>query len=178
MEKEKLIDQIKKSSRIVRIMYLVSFVMLAVVAVMLMSMIFELSGIISNSNIPFASLVNDFWKQIELDYEHLPFLDKLIYLNMPTAVFRIIMILEVVLEIAVYIISIRKLYGIFKSLSSGGRPFDSAILKDIKLIAWMHIVITVLQNPVRGIVDGFVLWCLMKIYEYGCLLQEESDEVV
>ena len=111
MEKEKLIDQIKKSSRIVRIMYLVSFVMLAVVAVMLMGMIFELSGIISNSNIPFASLVNDFWKQIELDYEHLPFLDKLIYLNMPTAVFRIIMILEVVLEIAVYIISIRKLYG-------------------------------------------------------------------
>lgn len=67
---------------------------------------------------------------------------------------------------------------VFSKIAESETPFTKAILGDLKIM-FVIIAILCLENSILlGIIIGFVLLCLYKIFEYGCMLQKESDETL
>lgn len=77
---------------------------------------------------------------------------------------------------AFIIISLFK--SIFDVLKKGVSPFDKALIKKLKV---SFIVFTVCLFTISGglaVMVGLFLWCIYGIFQYGEVLQRESDETL
>lgn len=67
---------------------------------------------------------------------------------------------------------------VFKKLKESYSPFGPEIVKSMK-IAFVLITVLVLQSSLLiGALVGVSLWCVFQIFEYGCELQQQSDETL
>lgn len=67
---------------------------------------------------------------------------------------------------------------VFREIKESYSPFQPSVIKNLK-IAFILIVILSLQSSLLiGAVIGFSLWCTLHIFEYGCELQKQSDEIL
>ena len=79
--------------------------------------------------------------------------------------------------------------GIFKDISVDSIPFEMKQVKRIRKIAIFYLVISLLDFSAAdfsfnitmnlvGIVAALMFWCISLIFEYGCQLQRDSDEIL
>lgn len=67
---------------------------------------------------------------------------------------------------------------VFKQIKESDTPFRKSILKDM-IVVFVLITLLVLQSSiVTGVMVGFALWCVYSVFEYGCELQQMSDETL
>lgn len=67
---------------------------------------------------------------------------------------------------------------VFKEIKESDSPFRKAILKDMTVV-FVLITLLVLQSSIlTGVMVGFALWCVYSVFEYGCELQQMSDETL
>lgn len=99
----------------------------------------------------------------------------------------IVMIVRTILMI----ILLKQARGMFKDINMDGNPFEIKHVKTIRKIAIYFFVMVMVNvdtgNTISdlrysfdftGIVAAGILWCISYIFEYGCLLQNESDETL
>jgi len=79
--------------------------------------------------------------------------------------------------------------NIFKDISIDSSPFEMKQVKRIKRVAILYLIIslfnfensavsfTISLNLV-GIIGAFMFYCMALVFEYGCALQKESDEIL
>ncbi len=90
-------------------------------------------------------------------------------------------------------------FTIFQTIGKGNSPFSPVISKRIRAIGIFLIVASVIAWPVGSLIAkaiwpgeitypvvvsidwgtltfGFIISCLASIFQYGCVLQQESDE--
>ncbi len=67
---------------------------------------------------------------------------------------------------------------VFKDIQMSYSPFRPEIIKSFK-VAFVLITLMCLRSSLLiGAVIGFSLWCVIRIFEYGCELQKQSDETL
>ncbi len=67
---------------------------------------------------------------------------------------------------------------IFKVFMENYSPFTGQILKDLKITFILITVLTLSSGLMMGLIIGFALYCVYQIFEYGCELQQQSDETL
>lgn len=67
---------------------------------------------------------------------------------------------------------------VFKNLTENYSPFNVDIIKDLKIAFILITIISLRSSILFGIVTGLALWCIINIFEYGCILQQQSDETL
>lgn len=83
----------------------------------------------------------------------------------------------------------RQAENIFKDIRMDSSPFEMKHVKRIKRIAILYLIISLFNFEtsaasfavslnVVGIVGALMFWCIALIFEYGCALQKESDELL
>ena len=79
--------------------------------------------------------------------------------------------------------------NIFKDISKDGSPFELKHVKRIKRVAILYLIISLLDSETSvvsismsfnmvGIVGALMFYCIALVFEYGCALQQESDEIL
>jgi len=79
--------------------------------------------------------------------------------------------------------------SIFKDISIDDTPFEYKQAKRIRKIAIYYLIISLMDFGSQGvsfsiglnlvgIVGALMFWCIALIFEYGCVLQKESDETL
>ncbi len=89
------------------------------------------------------------------------------------------------------ILLLKQARSMFKDINMNGNPFDRKHVKVIRKIAIFFFVMVMVNvdtgnamSDLRysfdftGIVAAGILWCISYIFEYGSLLQNESDETL
>lgn len=83
-------------------------------------------------------------------------------------------------------------YYIFRSISTDGVPFKMYVATRIRTVAILSFVYSVIPTMTfdtsdltsdfnagdQGIIISIIFICIAKIFEYGCMLQQESDETL
>lgn len=67
---------------------------------------------------------------------------------------------------------------IFKRFCDDYSPFLPETVKDLKIVSVLVTLLVLRSSIGLGIILGFILWGIIQIYEYGCDLQKESDEIL
>ena len=73
----------------------------------------------------------------------------------------------------------RKIGTLFRNINKDYSPFIPDNVKLIKIIAVFVAVIVLLEaGIVPAILIGLMLWAVALLFDYGCELQNESDEII
>lgn len=67
---------------------------------------------------------------------------------------------------------------IFKSFCISYSPFIREITRDMKVLFVLITLLTLRSSLLIGLILGLALWGMLLIFEYGCYLQNESDETL
>ena len=171
--KDELMKKIQGTGNQMKILYFMSLASLILLIVMLGHSLLNLTA-----HGMADTVISDMWGRITPDYENMGFVTKLMYLNLPDAVFKAIFIIRLMVTVGLSIYISYRMYRIFKNIADTGKAFDTRNLKPLKTIITIEVIISLLDAPIRGIATWFLMLCMYKSYEYGCLLQNESDETV
>ncbi|MBR6473745.1 MAG: hypothetical protein IKS99_08500 [Firmicutes bacterium] len=73
----------------------------------------------------------------------------------------------------------RKIGTLFRNINNDYSPFIPENTKLIKIIAVLGAVIALIEvGVVPAVMVGFILWGVALLFDYGCELQTESDEIL
>ncbi|WP_019849293.1 hypothetical protein [Desulfitobacterium sp. PCE1] len=106
-------------------------------------------------------------------------------------VFSSTFLMIVIIHLAVVILAI----SIFKTIEKNNSPFINSIPKRMKAIALLIFIVSLFLSPGYGLINVFslrflsfenfigiiiagVFYSFAIMFEYGCLLQKESDETL
>ena len=67
---------------------------------------------------------------------------------------------------------------VFILLRDNENPFDTSMLKPLKIMFILITIIVIIKNLFIGILVGGLLTCLYFIYLYGCCMQEDEDHTL
>ena len=171
--REEELKKIQESAKKVKYLYFTSIVALLIMAG---SFIWSLLTIKKEGYMDY--FIADMWGRISEDYRNMGFITKLLYLNLPDPVFKGVFLLRGFIEVVLMLVITVKTYGIFSKMTTTESPFDYHNIKTIRSILIIEIIMACLDNPIRGFSTGLLTWCLFKLFEYGCILQKESDDTV
>lgn len=101
-----------------------------------------------------------------------------------------------IIQLIIIFFIILTLHRIFLDISRTYSPFTIEQVRRMKLVALLTIIIAVVSSVFDGMADiilygsgtlnieptwfviSIVIYCMAHIFEYGCLLQQESDETL
>lgn len=73
----------------------------------------------------------------------------------------------------------RKIGTLFRNINKDYSPFIPENVKLVKIIAVFVAVIVLLEaGIIPAILIGLMLWAVALLFDYGCELQKESDEIL
>lgn len=67
---------------------------------------------------------------------------------------------------------------IFTLISENYSPFLPELTKYMRIVAVIATLITLMNSLGMGLILGLTLWAVLQIFDYGCKLQNESDETL
>ncbi len=74
---------------------------------------------------------------------------------------------------------IRKVGDLFRNINKEYSPFVPENVRLIKVIAIIFAVVTLIEiGVIPALMTGFVIWAIALLFDYGCELQNESDEIL
>jgi len=161
---EKQTEKIKKFSKVVYVLLRIAFIVLIVVfALELTAWMLTMAEIqpifkLGNTTVYLPVFVN------EETFEAIPFVREWFPINL----------LEEFLRTLFTIIAIRFAMKLFKQLKENGSPFRNEIVKELKKLAIVLLIVGCATGMIGFIASGIV-WILYLIFDYGCVLQNESD---
>lgn len=65
---------------------------------------------------------------------------------------------------------------IFNKIYNDYSPFLPEIVKDLKIVSVLFTLLIIQSSIGFGIIAGFIFWGIVRLYEYGCELQNQADE--
>ena len=73
----------------------------------------------------------------------------------------------------------RKIGTLFRNINEDYSPFIPENVKLIKIIAVFVAVFMLLETSiVPAVMSGLMIWAVALLFDYGCELQTESDEIL
>ena len=73
----------------------------------------------------------------------------------------------------------RKIGTLFRNINRDYSPFVSDNVRLIKIIAvFVAVIVLVEAGVIPAILIGLMLWAVALLFDYGCELQNESDEIL
>lgn len=97
---------------------------------------------------------------------------------------------SVLLNLLFIVLLVRKAEAIFRDIAKEHTPFTALNVKRIRVIAIFYFIIAcngvepgtgfhlTFSINILGIIGALIFWCLSVIFQYGCELQQESDETL
>lgn len=67
---------------------------------------------------------------------------------------------------------------VFKEMKESYSPFTTNVVKNLKVSFVLITILSMWSSLLIGAVIGFSLWCALHVFEYGCILQKQSDETL
>ena len=99
--------------------------------------------------------------------------------NMEVKNAMIIFMVLLIIFLLVAAFLMRKLGTLFRNINKNYSPFTQENVKLIKLIAIAVAVVTFIEvGLIPGLISGFIIWSIALLFDYGCELQNESDEII
>ena len=99
--------------------------------------------------------------------------------NMEFRTAMIIFLIMLIVFCIVYAFLMRKIGTLFRNINNDYSPFIPENTKLIKLIAVIGAIVALIEvGLVPAIMVGFILWGIALLFDYGCELQTESDEIL
>ena len=99
------------------------------------------------------------------------------HFNETTAWVIFLVILTVLLLLSGLVI--RKVGDLFRNINKEYSPFVPENVRLIKVIAVIFAVVTLIEiGVIPAVMTGFVIWAIALLFDYGCELQNESDEIL
>lgn len=99
----------------------------------------------------------------------------------PVAVLVTIVVIACLAKIALTMVMLENVRRITSDIAAGGSPFVEVEVKRMKRVAILIAVSSVIHTFTSTLVDltvALVVWMLAMVFEYGCVLQQESDETL
>ena len=165
MNKETKLEKLRKTSKVFAVIAKVMEVLGYVFAALLLLIMILPTGLYFGFNLDDAGMIGGIWNllQDKLDGE------------IALKVFFIILI--ILSMIFAYVM--RKISKLFKNINSEYSPFVPENVRIIKTVAIGMAIITLIEvNIGSALVTGFVIWAIALLFNYGCELQNESDEII
>ena len=99
--------------------------------------------------------------------------------NMETKTALIIFMALLIVFLLLAAFLIRKVGSLFRNINENYSPFVPENVKLIKVIAIIFAVITFIEVGIfPAVFTGFLIWSIALLFDYGCELQNESDEIL
>ena len=99
--------------------------------------------------------------------------------HMETKPALIVFLLLVIVFLLISAFLMRKIGTLFRNINKEYSPFTAENSRLIKLIAVIGAVAALVEVGIGpAVIVGFVLWGIALLFDYGCALQEESDEII
>ncbi|MBR5739811.1 MAG: hypothetical protein IKX81_00810 [Firmicutes bacterium] len=99
------------------------------------------------------------------------------HMDTKPALIIFLILVTVFLLISAYLM--RKIGTLFRNINKDYTPFTAENVKLIKIIAVIGAVAALIEVGIGpAVVVGFTLWAVSMLFDYGCVLQEESDEIL
>lgn len=178
----KIIKQISKSSKIAAMILMVSSILVAVAIVLLLiSIVYNLVYNTNPNFIPGLFISNS-------DIENI--------LKPPSTNYIVTVLVLAVAQLGIILLILLLLHSVFLSISKNYTPFSSAHSKKMKAVSLLTIFLAVFGSVsdclthyflygsmvfkinLLMIIASIIIFSISQIFEYGCLLQTETDELL
>lgn len=101
--------------------------------------------------------------------------------NVFTSGTLLLVILCVLVKLALYFVILALSRQIFRGISQDGTPFRQIHVRRMKWIALLVFVASFIHFfsiQLIGCLAALLIWCISMVLDYGCQLQQESDETL
>ena len=99
--------------------------------------------------------------------------------HMETKPALIVFLVLVIVFLLVSAFLMRKVGTLFRNINKDYTPFTAENVKLIRIIAVVGAVAALIEVGIGpAVMVGFILWAVSMLFDYGCVLQEESDEIL
>ena len=171
--KEKLAESIRKTCKILNKICKFNRKLLFLIPVGILIYIF--AEVRDNSTF-LLDVVLQFYSH-KFSYQALDSLHKFIYIK--TGIYGLFFtrVLEFSYELVIYILLFNRLYRLLNYLQDSDSPFNIKLAEHIRSIVLLLVAVNI-SRPVAAIFCFIAGYCLLKVFEYGICLQQESDETV
>jgi len=82
--------------------------------------------------------------------------------------------IEELLSTVFIIIALKYAMGLFRTLKDDGSPFREEVVKALKKLSIVLLIVGCVTGMVGFLASG-IAWVLYLVFDYGCVLQAESD---
>ena len=165
MNKEAKLESLKKTSKVFAVIAKVMEVLSYVVAAMILLFMILPTNIYFGIKLDEAGMIGAIWNLLQ---------DKLD----PSVSYKIFFIIMIILCLIIGYV-MRNTSKLFKKINKDYSPFVPENVKIIKTIAiGMAVIILIEVNLGSALVTGIAIWAVALLFDYGCELQNESDEII
>lgn len=134
-------------------------------------MMFDSKGFIS-------ALLEAFGRDENMTYEKMSFIEKFIFVYFDRVGLLVYGTVLIIIVSVLTLLTFNQIQKVFKIIAETERPFNDECLIELRKMVIYVTVREFFGSAVNGVLSGFALYCMLKIYEYGCQLQVESDDTV
>ncbi|MBR0473755.1 MAG: hypothetical protein IJJ19_02035 [Erysipelotrichaceae bacterium] len=125
-----------------------------------------------------TALLEAFGRDNTITYERMTYLEKFIFIYFDRQGLLVYSVIAIVIMAVLTLLTFGQIQRVFKIIAETEKPFNEACLKELRKMVIYVTVREFLGSTINGVLSGFALYCMLKIYEYGCQLQVESDDTV
>lgn len=165
MNKETKLEKLKKTSKVFAAITKVIEVLSYVIAAMFLLIMILPTGIYFGIKLDEAGMIGRIWNLLQ---------DKMD----PSVAYNVFFVIMAVLSLIIAYV-MHNTSKLFKKINTDYSPFVPENVKIIKTIAiGMAIIILIEVNIGSALVTGIAIWAIALLFDYGCELQNESDEII
>ena len=125
-----------------------------------------------------SAVLETFGRDVNMNYERMNFIEKFIFVYCDRVGLFIYETVLIVILSVLTLLTFNQIQKVFKIIAETEKPFNEACLKELRKMVIYVTIREFLGSAINGVLSGFALYCMLKIYEYGCQLQVESDDTV
>lgn len=101
--------------------------------------------------------------------------------HFPTLLAAVVVVVALLAKIVMTMVILQLLRLILKDIAADGTPFSQIHVRRMRCIAILVAVgsfIHTFSSTISDLTVALVIWLLAMIFDYGCVLQQESDETL
>ena len=165
MNKETKLEKLRKTSKVFAVIAKVMEVLCYILVALILLIMVLPTGLYFGFKFDDPGMIGGIWNLLQNNLDS-------------SIAFKVFFAILIILSLIIAYV-MRKINKLFKNINSEYSPFVPENVKIIKTIAIGMAIVTLIEvNIATAVVTGFVIWAIALLFDYGCELQNESDEII
>lgn len=165
MNKETKLEKLRKTSKVFAAITKAIEILSYITAAMFLLFMILPTGIYLGIKLDEAGMIGSIWNMLQAKLD-------------PSVAYNVFFVIMAILSLVIAYV-MHNASKLFKKINTDYSPFVPENVKIIKTIAiGMAVIILIEVNIGSALVTGIAIWAVALLFDYGCELQSESDEII